>query len=173
MLSPALLAVTRWPLIMPPSLLFDIESLDLDRVLMAREQIYECLPHGYEFMLLDGLVYMDEQSNTAIAYHDAREDGFWVRGHLPGRPLFPGILMIEAAAHLASLMASRFPKFSGKFLGLAGVGNAKFRETVLPGTRIYFLVSPIEIKARRIIWATQGVVEGRLVFEAEIRGMPV
>ena len=158
---------------MPPPLLLNIEPTTLDRVLMAREQIYEVLPHGYEFMLLDGLLYIDEQTNAAIAYHDVRDDGFWVRGHLPGRPLFPGILMIEAAAHLASLIASRLPKFSGMFLGLAGVGNTKFRETVLPGTRLYFMVSPIEIKPRRIIWATQGVVDGRLVFEAEIRGMPV
>ncbi len=158
---------------MPPPLLLDIEPTTLDRVLMAREEIYKVLPHGYEFMLLDGLLYIDEQTSAAIAYHDVRDDGFWVRGHLPGRPLFPGILMIEAAAHLASLIASRLPKFSGMFLGLAGVGNAKFRETVLPGTRLYFMVSPIEIKARRIIWATQGVVDGRLVFEAEIRGMPV
>ncbi len=158
---------------MPPSLLLDIESKDLDRVLMTREQIYERLPHAYEFMLLDGLLYMDDHTSAAIAYHDVRDDGFWVRGHLPGRPIFPGILMIEAAAHLASLMAVRFPEFDGKFLGLGGVGNAKFRETVLPGTRIYFLVVPLQIKPRRIICATQGVVDGRLIFEAEIRGMPV
>lgn len=158
---------------MPPPLLLDIEPTDLDHVLMTREQIYDRLPHAYEFMLLDGLLYMDEQTNAAIAYHDVRDDGFWVRGHLPGRPIFPGILMIEAAAHLASLMAARFPEFDGKFLGLGGVGNAKFRETVLPGARMYFLVVPKEIKPRRIICATQGVVDGRLVFEAEIRGMPV
>ncbi len=158
---------------MPPSLILDIESVDLDHVLMTRDQIYQRLPHAHEFMLLDGLVYMDDETSAAIAYHDVRDDGFWVRGHLPGRPIFPGILMIEAAAHLASLMAARFPEFDGKFLGLGGVGNAKFRETVLPGTRIYFLVVPLDIKPRRIICATQGVVDGRLVFEAEIRGMPI
>ena len=158
---------------MPPSLLLDIESTDLDHVLMTLEQIYKLLPHGHEFMLLDGLLYMDDETNAAIAYHDVRDDGFWVRGHLPGRPIFPGILMIEAAAHLASLMATRFPEFQGKFLGMGGVNNAKFRETALPGARIYFLVVPLEIKPRRIICATQGVVDGRLIFEAEIRGMPV
>ena len=158
---------------MPPSLLLDIESTDLDHVLMTREQIYKRLPHGHEFMLLDGLLHMDDETNAAIAYHDVRDDGFWVRGHLPGRPIFPGILMIEAAAHLASLMATRFPEFQGKFLGMGGVNNAKFRETALPGTRIYFLVVPLEIKPRRIICATQGVANGRLIFEAEIRGMPV
>ena len=158
---------------MPPSLLLDIESTDLDHVLMTLEQIYKLLPHGHEFMLLDGLLYMDDETNAAIAYHDVRDDGFWVRGHLPGRPIFPGILMIEAAAHLASLMATRFPEFQGKFLGMGGVNNAKFRETALPGARIYFLFVPLEIKPRRIICATQGVVDGRLIFEAEIRGMPV
>ena len=158
---------------MPPSLLLDIESTDLDHVLMTREQIYKLLPHGHEFMLLDGLLYMDDETNAAIAYHDVRDDAFWVRGHLPGRPIFPGILMIEAAAHLASLMATRFPEFQGKFLGMGGVNNAKFRETALPGARIYFLVVPLQIKPRRIICATQGIVDGRLIFEAEIRGMPV
>jgi 3-hydroxyacyl-[acyl-carrier-protein] dehydratase len=158
---------------MPPALLLDIEPIDLDHVRVTREKIYETLPHAYEFQLLDGLLYMDEQRNTAVAYHDVSEDAFWVRGHLPGRPLFPGILMIEAAAHLASFMASRLSQYSGRFLGLAGVGNARFRDTVLPGTRLHILASPIEIKARRMIWATQGVVDGRLVFEAEICGMPV
>ncbi len=158
---------------MPPALLLDIDSMDLDRVVMKREQIYDALPHRYEFMLLDGLVYHDEKTGAAVAYREVREDEFWVRGHLPNRPLFPGVLMIEAAAQLAALMATKFMGFEGKFLGLGGVDKAKFRETVVPNSRMFFLVAPVEIKPRRIIWASQGVVNGKIVFEAEIRGMPV
>ena len=158
---------------MPPPLLLDINSLDLGRVLITREQIYEEVPHRYEFMLLDAVVYHNEQTGAAVAYHDVREDEFWVRGHLPGRSLFPGVLMIEAAGQLGAFMAAKFMGFADRFYGLGGLGEAKFRETVLPNCRMYILVAPVEIKSRRIIFASQGVVGGKIVFEAEIHGMPV
>ncbi len=158
---------------MPPPFLLDIGSIDLDRVVQTREQIYGCLPHRFEFMLLDGLLYSDVETGVAVAYRDIRADEFWVRGHLPGRPLFPGILMIEAAAHLAAYVAMNFKGFEGRFLGLGGVNKAKFRHAVVPGDRMLYLVEPQEVNPRRITCAAQGVVDGKIVFEAEIRGMPM
>lgn len=158
---------------MPPPLILDINSLDLSRVLITREEIYAALPHRHEFMLLDGVVYHNEQTGAAVAYHDVREDEFWVRGHLPGRPLFPGVLMIEAAGQLGAFMAAKFMGFEDRFYGLGGLGGAKFRDTVLPNCRMHILVSPVDIKPRRIIFASQGVIDGKIVFEVEIHGMPV
>ncbi len=158
---------------MPPPLLLDIDSMDLDLVTVTREQIYEQLPYRHEFMLLDGLIYSDERTGAAIAFRDIRPDEFWVRGHLPGRPLFPGVLMIEAAAQLAAFIALKFKGFEGKFLGMGGVEKVKFRDTVVPGDRMFFLVEPQRINPRRITCATQGVVDGKIVFEAEIKGMPI
>ncbi len=158
---------------MPPPLLLDINSLDLSRVLITREEIYTALPHRHEFMLLDGVVYHNEQTGAAVAYHDVREDEFWVRGHLPGRSLFPGVLMIEAAGQLGAFMAAKFMGFEDRFYGLGGLGGAKFRDTVLPNCRMHILVSPVDIKPRRIIFASQGVIDGKIVLEVEIHGMPV
>lgn len=156
---------------MPPPMLIDLDALDLERVVTTQDEIYTRLPHRHEFRLLDGLVYRDNQATSAVAFINIQDDGFWVRGHLPGRPLFPGVLMIEAAGQLAAYMAGEVKGYSDKFIGLGGVDKAKFRDTVVPNCRMYIAMVPIEIRARRIICATQGMVNKRIVFEAEICGM--
>lgn len=156
---------------MPPPMLIDLDALDLERVVTTQDEIYTRLPHRHEFRLLDGLVYRDNQATSAVAFINIQDDGFWVRGHLPGRPLFPGVLMIEAAGQLAAYMAGEVKGYSNKFIGLGGVEKAKFRDTVVPNCRMYIAMVPIEIRARRIICATQGMVNQRIVFEAEICGM--
>lgn len=145
--------------------------MDLERVVTTRDEIYGRLPHRHEFQLLDGLVYRNDDDVSAVALLDIRDDGFWVPGHLPGRPLFPGVLMIEAAGQLAAYMAGGIESYEGKFIGLGGVEKAKFREIVVPNCRMYITMVPLEIRARRIICATQGRVGQRVVFEAEICGM--
>ncbi len=145
--------------------------MDLERVVTTRDEIYARLPHRHEFQLLDGLVYRNDQDTSAVAFIDIRDDRFWVRGHLPGRPLFPGVLMLEAAGQLAAYMAGGIAGYSDKFIGLGGVERAKFRETVFPNCRMYIAMVPIEIRPRRIICASQGMVGKKMVFEAEICGM--
>ncbi len=156
---------------MPPPSLIDLDSLDLQRVVTTRDEIYTRLPHRHEFQLLDGLVFRNNEAASAVAFVDIQDDGFWVRGHLPDRPLFPGVLMIEAAGQLAAYMAGEVKGYAGKFIGLGGVERAKFRDTVVPNCRMYIAMVPTEIRARRIICACQGMVNGRMVFEAEICGM--
>jgi len=108
----------------------------------------------------------------AVAWRDVRDDEFWVPGHIPGRPLFPGVLMIEAAAQLASFMVlRRLPDHD--FLGFAGVDDVKFRGQVVPGDRLYVLMEQTEFRRRRCICNTQGLVRGEIVFEATITGMPM
>ena len=158
---------------MPPPLLVDLDSCDLSRVQFTREQIYEELPQRHEFMLLDGVLYMDAKEGCAVAYHDVRDDEFWVRGHLPGRPLLPGVLMLEAAAQIAGFTIQHALDYGGRFVGLGGVHNAKFRDQVEPNCRMLLLVKVDKVKSRRVVCKAQGVVAGRIVFEAEITGMPM
>lgn len=156
---------------MPPPLLIDIDSLPLDRVLWTRDQIYEQLPQRYEFMMLDGLLYLDARNAVAVAFRDVRADEFWVRGHIPGRALFPGVLMLEAAAQTSAIAALKLTNFKGKFIGLGGVDKVKFRDAIVPGNRLHILVKLTELKSRRIISATQGWIDGKIVFEGQITGM--
>jgi len=157
---------------MAPTLLFDIDKLPLDQVIHTAEAIEQVNPHRHPMRILDAIAWENEALTHAVAYHDVRDGEFWVPGHIPGRPIFPGVLMIEAAAQLASFMClRRLPEHD--FLGFAGVDDVKFRGQVLPGHRLYILMEQKEFRRRRCVCDTQGVVEGEIVFEGEITGMPM
>jgi len=157
---------------MPPLLLVDLAKIDLGRVLMPIEEIRRYNPHRYEMEQLNGVIHLDREAGLIVAFKDVRDDEFWVRGHIPGRPLMPGVLMVEAAAQMCSLyykVATGDPRF----LGFGGVDAVKFRGRVVPGDRLILLGRAVEIRNRRARFDTQGVVNGNLVFEAHITGMPV
>ncbi len=154
---------------MPPALLIDLSELDLSRVVLTREQIYEHLPHRFEFMLLDGVCMLDREGKRLVAYADIGPQDWWVRGHVPGRPLVPGVLMLEMAAHTSAVAAKVLAATDG-FIGLGGVEECKFRDTVVPPARLYILCVGQALRTRRIVSSTQGVVDGRLIFEAKITG---
>ena len=155
---------------MPPQPIIDLSTLDLSKIVITQDEIYQVNPHRYEFKLLDGIVYMDWEGGIGIGIRDVHDDEFWVRGHIPGRPIFPGVLMIEAGAQLVCFYAMSKSPNSG-FLGFAGVENVKFRGSVVPGQRIYMIGKMIEIKRRRCIGITQAFVDGDMVYEGLIKGM--
>lgn len=158
---------------MPPQLLIDLNQVDLTHSVMDSGRIYgEFLPHRFEFELLDGLCYLDRESLKAVAYRDIQPDDWYFRGHIPGRPILPGIVMLETAAQLAALLG-RITTGYDQFVAFGGVEDCKFRLAVTPPARLYLLARGIEHRPRRIVSATQAVVDGALVFEAKITGMPL
>jgi len=156
---------------MPPPLLIDLEQIDLDRVCLTKDEVYQRLPHRFEFRVLDGVCMVDAQGRRIVAYADIRPDDWWVRGHVPSRPLLPGVLMLEMAAQACAVLAKTLG--SDAFIGFGGVENCKFRETVAPPARLYILGVGVEHRARRIISDTQGVVNRKLIFEARVTGLPL
>lgn len=155
---------------MPPPLVIDLQEVDLDRVLLTREEIYEQIPHRFEFQLLDGVCMLDRPNKQIIAFADIRLDDWWVRGHIPNRPLLPGVLMLEMAGQTAALAGKLLADFDA-FIGFGGVDECRFRETVVPPARLYVLCVGTEFRTRRIISRAQGVIDGRLIFEAKITGL--
>ena len=156
---------------MPPTPYLDVAKLDLKNILVDQEGIYSVLPHRYEFMRLDAIVHMDVENGVMAGYHDVRNDEFWIRGHIPGQPIFPGVMMIETAAQLVSYYAMIATKTEG-FLGFAAVDDVKFRGSVSPGQRIVMVGRMVEIRPpRRCVGEAQGFVDGRMVFESRTTGM--
>lgn len=156
---------------MPPQPLYDISKIDQSKVVVGKEGIYQVNPHRFEFQQLDGIFLIDEAENVIAGYRDVRDDEFWVRGHIPGRPLLPGVLMIEAAAQLFSYYVMTRADREG-FLGFGGVDDVKFRGQVVPGDRLILLGTLTEVRGkRRFVGATQAFVDGRMVYEGTITGM--
>lgn len=157
---------------MVPSLLFDPSFVDQSRLQYDVAAIEKVNPHRGAMRMLDGIFWANADGTEAVAFRDIRPDEFWVPGHIPGRPIFPGVLMIEAAAQLASFLTlQRLPDV--RFMGFAGVSEVKFRGQVVPGDRLLILGKQLEFRPRRCICAAQGLNKGSLVFEAVITGMPM
>jgi len=136
-------------------------------------QIREALPHRYPFLLIDrvtgGVV---GESITALKNVSNNEPFF--QGHFPDRPVMPGVLVIEAMAqaggvlsHLTMIDLEPKPLFF-----LAGVNNARFRRTVLPGDQLEINVSVERI--RRGIWfyKCNATVDGKIAVAADIMCAP-
>ncbi len=157
---------------MAPSLLFDLNGIDLERVEYDAAAVEQVLPHRGHMRQLDAVVHMADDFSCAVGYHDVRDDEFWVEGHVPGRPLYPGVMMIETAAQLSSfVMLSRIGKDA--FLGFIGADDVRFRGQVVPGDRFCLLVKERKFNRRRFVSDAQGLVDGQIVFEAVIKGMPI
>jgi 3-hydroxyacyl-[acyl-carrier-protein] dehydratase len=155
---------------MPPQFLFDISSIDLSRVEVNRDGIQQIIPHRGDILQLDGIIYGDKESGRLLGFKDVRNDEFWVTGHIPGRPLLPGVLMIEAGAQLASVWLKRYLQWDG-FVGFGGVDKVRFRQQVTPGQRMYILLQRVWIRHGRFCGDVQGIVDGNLVFEAQVIGV--
>src|SRR5262249_13267839 len=99
-----------------------------------------------------------------------RSDEFWVKGHFPARPMYPGVLMIETAAQLASFTYnSRFKEPTLPVF--ARIENASFRAAVHPGDELYILCQDVKFSTKRFITDVQGLVGGKVAFESRITGI--
>ena len=152
---------------MPPQFLYDLSALDLDRVSHDMDAVRKVNPQRGDMEHLNGVIHLDDDG--VVAFKDVRADEFWVPGHIPGRPLLPGVIMIEAAAQAASFYTAMVQKWPG-FIGFGGVDGVKFRQQVAPGCRLYIMLKVIWKRHRRICCNSQGIVNGNVVFEASITG---
>jgi 3-hydroxyacyl-[acyl-carrier-protein] dehydratase len=157
---------------MPPILLFDLGKIDLTATEFTKEVISKVNPQSHEMSQLDGIIWHDLDRLLCLGYKDVTEKEFWVRGHIPGRPIMPGVIMVEAAAQLCSFFMKKIYGLEG-FIGFSGIDKTKFRDTVIPGQRLYLLSHISKVRSRQFSAKVQGVVKGTMVFDTIIRGMKV
>ncbi len=155
---------------MSQKFLVDIDTIDLNEITADIDRIRVLVPHRYEMEQLSGIIKFDPENKIIIGYKDVKEDEFWVRGHIPGNPLMPGVLMVEAAAQLCTFyFKSSFQ--NEKFFGFGGIDKVKFRGKVLPGDKLIIIAKNLELRDRRAIFDIQGIANGKLVFEGKIIGI--
>jgi len=159
---------------MPPRAFYDIENFDYDNPLYGVEEIRKTNPQRYEMEQLTGIVHIDEENTGIVGFKDLSNDEFWIRGHMPEFPLMPGVLMCEAAAQIASFYAVKENLLDGDFIGFGGINNVQFRKSVFPGNRLIIALQAKKIRPnRRAEFFFQGFVDGDMVVNGEIVGVPI
>ncbi|GJQ50615.1 (3R)-hydroxymyristoyl-(acyl carrier protein) dehydratase [Candidatus Kuenenia stuttgartiensis] len=157
---------------MPNDIFINLNTLDLNNTIVDIEGIRSIIPHRYEMEQLSGILQFDPEQKLIVGYKTVSMNEFWIRGHIPNRPLMPGVMMLEAAAQLCSYYYMKTTK-DARFLGFGGINDVKFRGKVVPGDNLILIAKNKELRPRRAIFDTQGVVNGKLVFEGVIIGMVV
>jgi len=135
-------------------------------------EIMSLLPHGYPFLLIDRILEI-EPGKRIVGIKNVTYNEPFFPGHFPGRPIMPGVLVIEAMAQTAGVLAFKSipEEGQGKPVLFLGLDNVRFRKPVVPGDQLRM---ELEItRHRQAIWAFKGkaFVEDKLVAEADLLAM--
>jgi 3-hydroxyacyl-[acyl-carrier-protein] dehydratase len=102
---------------------------------LGRREIEEILPHRDPFLLLDEVTAI-EPGLRVVARKLVREDEWYLAGHFPGRPIMPGVLMVEAMAQAGAVAVLSQPENRGKLALFAGIDDVRFKRLVEPGDEL-------------------------------------
>jgi 3-hydroxyacyl-[acyl-carrier-protein] dehydratase len=135
-------------------------------------RILQLLPHRYPFLLIDRVVDMKDDASAVGIKNVTMNEPFFV-GHFPGRPVMPGVLIIEAMAQTAAALVVNHlgPELEGSLVYFMGIDKARFRKPVLPGDRLHLTVTQLQKRSRVWRFACEARVDSVLVAEAEISAM--
>lgn len=159
---------------MPPEIHLNPRELDLNRVVADIEAIRAVNPQRFEMEQLTAIVFVDAERHLIAGYKDVGPDEFWARGHMPGYPLFPGVLLCEAAAQLCSYyIVKHSGLLQGDFIGFGGLENVRFRAPVHPGDRLVLVGKATRLHRRQTIFNVQGFVKDAMAFHADVIGVPL
>jgi 3-hydroxyacyl-[acyl-carrier-protein] dehydratase len=138
--------------------------------MMSVTEIMELLPHRYPFLLVDRILEL-QPGVSAVGIKNVTINEPFFTGHFPDQPIMPGVLVIEAMAQVAGVMAFRSGAKEGKAVYFMSIDNAKFRRPIVPGDQIRMEIKVL--KQRGNVWKFSGAatVEGKLVSEAEFTAM--
>ena len=131
------------------------------------DEIQAILPHRYPFLLIDRITELEEGKSAKGRKNVTINEPFFL-GHFPGHPIMPGVLIVEAMAQVAGVLAFKSANVSNKVVYFMGIDKARFRRPVTPGDTLE--LSLTVIKSRGSIWVFKGEAHesGALVAEAEL-----
>ncbi len=129
--------------------------------------ILKILPHRYPFLLVDRVVEFEKEKRI-VGYKNVTINEPFFQGHFPGRPIMPGVLIIEAMAQLGAVLMLQDNELKDHGLVyLAGIDNAKFRKTVIPGDQLKMVVEVLRYKSKMCKMRGEAHVDDALAAEAE------
>ena len=158
---------------MPPQPVLDLATLDLKKRAVADDELRKLIPHRGQMAFVDGVIAIAPDHEWIVGYRDVRDGEFWSAGHFPGNPIMPGIIMIEAAGQLSICFYKlSMPEIHDRLVVFGGIDDCRFRGMVRPGDRVYLIAKRLEVNRRLAKCLTQGIVNGKVVYEGTVIGIP-
>lgn len=139
---------------------------------LTREQIKEIIPHRDPFLFLDEIIEL-VPGERAVAIKKVRAEEPHFEGHFPGRPVMPGVLMIEALAQAGAVVALSLPENSGKLVLFAGIDGVRFKRMVVPGETLRLEVEMTRMRGAIGKGEASATVDGELACKATLTFMIV
>ena len=129
-------------------------------------EIQKYLPHRYPFLLIDKVIEMERLKRIVAIKSVTINEGFF-QGHFPGKPVMPGVLILESMAQTGGLLLlQEIPDREKKLLYLASMSDVKFRRPVVPGDQLRIEVDILTWKGDLCKIKAKAFVEGNLTTEA-------
>lgn len=131
--------------------------------------ILDVAPHRYPFLMMDRV--LSRTATTAVGIKNVTYNEPCFMGHFPGRPVFPGVLILEGIAQLGGFLVLSRPEHKGKLAFFAAADEVKWRRTVVPGDQMRFEVELLKEKRGLCIAQGKVTVDGQLACEATVKFM--
>lgn len=135
--------------------------------MMEISEIQKILPHRYPFLLVDRIVEIKNGEKIVGLKNVTINEQFFV-GHFPGRPIMPGVLIVEAMAQVGGILILKEAKKQGEVVYFMAIDGVKFRRPVVPGDQLRFEVNILKKKGKVCKMRGEAFVDNKLVAEAEL-----
>ncbi len=149
-----------------------IEQAARPKVVFDIPKILALLPHRYPFLMVDRVVEY-EPGRSIVGVKNVTINEPYFQGHFPGRPVMPGVLLLEAMAQVGAIMLMDAPENAGKIPYFMSMDKVKFRHAVYPGDVMRIEIEVVRMRPRMSACLARVLVEDQLCCEAEIRSVMI
>lgn len=137
--------------------------------MMNVREIQNILPHRYPFLLVDRILDIDPKVK-AVGLKNVTANEYFFQGHFPGHPIMPGVLIVEAMAQVAGILAFHSGA-QGKSVYFMSIEKAKFRRPVVPGDQLRFEITVVQNRNNVWKFSGQAFVDDQVVAGADFTAM--